>query len=167
MSSKLIGHVGVDSGQLLLCDPCYIDSEWKKEKFEDFRSYQHKNTGVKLTFPLDFMNYLEPIEAYDGKNMNELLETGEWDKLESTPAVHPFSYNACAKATLSEDGHGQLNYNMGHPGVGVAFSTAFGDGMYPVIAHYMDDGTLRSVEVVFQNDEEWDNAEETINDYLN
>lgn len=32
---KKIGVVGVDSGQLMICDPCYIDSEWKKEEFDD------------------------------------------------------------------------------------------------------------------------------------
>jgi hypothetical protein len=31
----LLGHVGVDSGQLLLCDPCYIQSEWEQEDFND------------------------------------------------------------------------------------------------------------------------------------
>ena len=31
---KKIGVVGVDSGQLMICDPCYIDSEWKKEEFD-------------------------------------------------------------------------------------------------------------------------------------
>ena len=25
-----IGSVGVDSGQLMVCDPCYIDSHWTK-----------------------------------------------------------------------------------------------------------------------------------------
>ena len=154
MRTKLIGHVGVDSGQLLLCDPCYIDSQWVKEDFEDFRSYQHKDTGNKLTYRIDFRNYQEPIEAYGGKNMNELIETGEWEEVPDTKgAVNPFSYNACAKATLSNDRHGQLNFELGHPGAGVAFSTAFGDGMYPVIANYMDDGTLRSVEVIFQDEE--------------
>jgi len=26
----LLGSFGVDSGQVLICDPCYIDSEWEK-----------------------------------------------------------------------------------------------------------------------------------------
>ena len=56
MSSKLIGHVGVDSGQLLLCDPCYIDSQWVKEDFEDLRMYEHKDTKKKLTYRIDFGN---------------------------------------------------------------------------------------------------------------
>lgn len=30
---KQIGIVGVDSGQILICDPCYIDSEWNKGTF--------------------------------------------------------------------------------------------------------------------------------------
>lgn len=154
MSSKLIGHVGVDSGQLLLCDPCYIDSEWVKEDFEDLRKYEHKTTKDILQFLVDFKNYQTPIDKFDGKNMNELIATGEWEELPYGPAEHPFSYNACAKATLSDDGHGELRFRHGHVGAGVAFSTAFGDGMYPVIAHYMPDGTLRSVEVLFQNDDE-------------
>lgn len=77
MSSKLIGHVGVDSGQLLLCDPCYIDSQWVKEDFEDFRMYEHKTTQDRLQYLVDFNNYQTPIEKYDGKNMNELIATGE------------------------------------------------------------------------------------------
>ncbi|MFA1782365.1 hypothetical protein ACDX77_19010 [Bacillus velezensis] len=31
MEKKLIGRVGVDSGQLLIIDPCNIDANWKKE----------------------------------------------------------------------------------------------------------------------------------------
>jgi len=27
----LLGQVGVDSGQIVISDPCYIDSEWKKD----------------------------------------------------------------------------------------------------------------------------------------
>jgi len=160
MATKLIGQVAVDSGQLLLCDPCYIDSQWEKEDFEDFRTYQHKDTGKELTYRIDFRNYAEPIEAYGGKNMNELIATGEWEDVPGPNVTHPFSYNACAHATLSEDGHGELRFKHGNTGAGVAFSTAFGDGMYPVVAHYMPDGTLRSVEVVFQNDDD-----EEIDDY--
>lgn len=28
-----IGYCGVDSGQLMVCDPCYINSEWAKSEF--------------------------------------------------------------------------------------------------------------------------------------
>jgi hypothetical protein len=154
MSIELIGHVGVDSGQLLLCDPGYIDSQWEKEDFADIRVYEHKVTKDRLTFGKDFPHYQHPIDKYDGKNMNELNATGKWIEIDRPDPVHNFSYNACAKATLSEDGHGQLNFKLGHSGAGVAFRTAFGDGMYPVFANYMPDGTLRSVEVVFQDEDD-------------
>ena len=153
MEIKLIVHVGVDSGQLLLCDPCYIDSEWRKEDFQDIRMYQHKTTKDVLQYRGDFLNYEQVMPKYK-KNMNELLATGEWEELNvHKQATHSFSYNACAKATLSEEGHGELKFNLGHTGAGVAFRTAFGDGMYPVIANYMDDGSLRSVEVIFQDED--------------
>lgn len=46
MNEKLIGHIGVDSGQMLLCDPCYIDNMWSKSEspkdFRDLSSYEGK-----------------------------------------------------------------------------------------------------------------------------
>jgi hypothetical protein len=148
MKKILIGHVGVDSGQLLMCDPCYIDSQWEKEDFEDIRIFKNKTTGKTLQYRKDFPNFAEVIPEY-GVDMNELLKTGDWEQEENFETEHNFSYNSCCKATLSEKGHGQLNYNMGHPGVGVAFSTAFGDGIYPVYAVYSAAGVLKSVTVEF------------------
>lgn len=148
MKKVLIGHVGVDSGQLLMCDPCYIDSEWSKEDFTDIRLYEHKDTKEKLQYMVDFPHYEAEIAKY-GKNMNQLIATGEWDDVPMTESKFPFSYNACCKATLSGDGYGQLNYKLGHAGVGVAFSTAYGDGIYPVYAVYSAAGVLKSVTVEF------------------
>lgn len=148
MKKVLIGHVGVDSGQLLMCDPCYIDSEWSKEDFTDIRIYEHKDTKERLQYMVDFPHYEAEIPKY-GKNMNQLIKTGEWIDVPATESEFPFSYNACCKATLSDDGHGQLNYKLGHPGVGVAFSTAYGDGVYPVYAIYSAAGVLKSVTVEF------------------
>jgi hypothetical protein len=155
MEMELIGHVGVDSGQLLLCDPCYIDSEWSKEEFTDIRIYEHKDTKERLQYRVDFPHYEAEITKY-GKNMNELLKTGEWLDVPATDSEFPFSYNACCKATLSNNGHGQLNYNAGHPGVGVAFTTQISDGYYPVYAIYNDNGDLLKVEVLFQSDDDDD-----------
>ena len=151
-----IGFVAVDSGQLLLCDPGYIDSEWKEEDFEDIRVYRHKTTGDILQYRVDFPHYESVIPDY-GKTMNELNESGEWEIEEKYHAPQsPFSYNACAKATLSKDGHGQLNFSLGHPGAGVAFRTAFGDGTFPVYAVYSDSGSLIKVEVLFTDYDEQD-----------
>jgi len=149
VTEVLLGHVAVDSGQLMICDPCYIDSEWKNEDFEDIRVYKNKHTSKTLTYGKDFKNYEEVLPEY-GKTMNVLLKDHDWEITESPKPKHGFSYNACAKATLSEDGHGELSFKMGHTGAGLAFGTAFGDGEYPVYAHYDEDGVIVSVTVYMQ-----------------
>jgi len=37
-----LGVVGVDSGQLMITDPCYIDSEWEQEEFDDKQEAKEK-----------------------------------------------------------------------------------------------------------------------------
>ena len=144
-----IGEVAVDSGQLMICDPCYIDSEWVKEDFEDIRTYVHKDLGKRLTYPLDFSSYEEIIPEYE-MTMNQLIETDKWECQINKTAKNGFSYNACALATLSEKGHGELNFKLGHSGAGIAFSTAFGDGLYPVFATYDEDGVILSIQIMLQ-----------------
>jgi hypothetical protein len=95
-----IGYVAVDSGQLLLCDPAYIDSEWVHEEQDDFEN----------------------------------------------PRA-PFCYSACSKATMSEQRYGQLNFLLGHPGVGVCFASGIGDGLYPVYAKF-DGVRIAEIKVV-------------------
>jgi len=88
---KEIGVVGVDSGQLLVCDPCYLS---------------------------------------------------DWDNTESNdPDPKKFNYDNVCRITLkAPDYAGQINHDLGHPGRAVAFASGFGDGVYPVIAHFKDYG---------------------------
>lgn len=98
-----IGVVGVDSGQIVITDPAYIDSEWEQED-------------------------------YDGN--------------ERKPKNN-FSYNACCQKTVKGLG-GQLNYRLGHAGVGVVTSSGYGDGCYPVIATIdKSTGRVKSIRVEF------------------
>ena len=127
----LIGKVGVDSGNLMVVDPCYIDSEWEKEEF-DWKE--------KAVFP----DGKEEIIVRCSKRWWELLDDINSEKIKLVPlnekAKCNFSYNAIAKKTLTPPHHGQLNYKMGHPGVAVAFSSGIGDGLYPVYAKIVDLG---------------------------
>ncbi len=95
-----IGEVAVDSGQLMVTDPCYIDDEWKREQFVRER------------------------------------ETTE-------EALYNYSYDGACNATLNGEGHGQLAFQMGHAGAGVAFQTAWGDGIYGVYAEKHDGHIVR------------------------
>jgi hypothetical protein len=151
---KEIGVVGVDSGQILICDPCYIDSEWKKEEFDIKRRYKHID-GTVLEYEKDFPNYGTVIPKY-GKTMNQINADKEAIEMpDDVPSEHPFSYNACCKKTCNDVGDGQLNYGMGHPGVGVVSSSGYGDGCYPVIADIDErSGRVRSITIVFIDDNE-------------
>lgn len=107
---KEIGVVGVDSGQLILCDPCYL-SRWINNEYD------------------------------------------------SEAKKNDFSYSRACQLTLSEEQGGQLFFDAGHAGQAVAFSSGFGDGVYPVIATYKNYGTkdqpdirIKKVEILLIKD---------------
>jgi hypothetical protein len=137
---KIIGHVGVDSGQILVCDPCYIESEWKKQEFFDDRAIKDTETDKIYVFRVHFENYEGKIKGIKG-TINELLKSGRFvhHKMPN-PHSREFSYAGACDATLGKDLGGELNYKAGHGGVGVAVSSGYGDGLYPVIAEYIDEG---------------------------
>ena len=43
----------------------------------------------------------------------------------------------------------QWHYPLGHPGLGVSVPTGWGDGVYPVLTRWSDEGRIAEVRVVF------------------
>ncbi|QIH98492.1 DUF4241 domain-containing protein [Rhodococcoides fascians A21d2] len=109
----LLGEVGVDSGQLLITDPCYIDGEWRSEAG---RATDHDQASLQIQQPV----------AAEGISRT----------------LFEYSYQGCVGATLSGT-HGRLAFPKGHEGAGVAFATAWGDGMYPVYGELHDGRIVR------------------------
>lgn len=136
-----IGEVGVDSGQLMITDPCYINSEWDPDdEFQDIRIYDDRMTGSTLQYGKDFQHYEEHVAALGG-TVNEAVASGRLVKREEPArAVAPYSYAGAAAITLGR-GFGELSYRMGQVGAGVVFRTAFGDGSYPIYGEKRN-GTL-------------------------
>lgn len=133
---RLLGEVSVDSGQLLITDPCYIDSEWMDEPFVDIRRYLHLQTEKILKYRVDFQHYEEKIPDF-GQSMNEMLGAGAVIQIPNTPpdSVHPYSYNgACQATTIGE--YGDLSFGNGTTGAGVVFASGWGDGFYPVFGEF-------------------------------
>jgi hypothetical protein len=124
----LIGYVGVDSGQIICCDPGYIDSEWVREEMREKCILTHPN-GKKETIKRCSKRWFELIDD---------INSGKIKLEEKIDPKNNFSYNACAEKTLKEPHYGQLNFAMGHAGVGVVFSSGIGDGLYPVYARIED-----------------------------
>ena len=159
-----LGVVGVDSGQLMICDPCYIKSEFIERENDpsDFAHsvYRHKDgslwqyglrqsvQGTKVNM---FRRYDDKIEQYD-MSPYEMITQGLMVKTDLDPTPHipdgEFSYQGICKKTLSEDQGGQLNFRLGHPGVAVAFSSGLGDGVYDVYAE-IEEGRVRKVWIEF------------------
>lgn len=136
-----IGTVSVDSGQLLITDPCYIDSEWSKEEFEDIRLYKDLKTKEVFQFRKDFQKYTDVIHGYD-KDVNALIEEGTLEEIKTVGKLS-YSYNGVAQATLGEQGYGNLKFKLGHEGAGFAFITLYGDGDYPVYGEKIGDRLVR------------------------
>lgn len=141
----LIGHAPVDSGQLMLVDPSYIDSNWRYERFQDTRRYRHKVTGAVLQYGVHFGRYDDPILSCECMSMNQLLETGAWEE-EFVPVPGGLSYNSVSRTTVNSD--------SGEVECAVAFRTGWGDGNYPVFARRNKDGRIAEVRIVFIDDDE-------------
>ena len=172
-----LGVVGVDSGQLIICDPTYIESQFQQpdsEGKEDHAHsiYKHKLDGKLWQFcyggkpsakDVNAMTgtYSDVIPEY-GLSANDLREQGLLEETELDPTPHipeaEFSYRGICKSTNNNNQGGQLNYLLGHAGVAVAFRTGLGDGTYDVFAEIVDTGycgeRVKKVWVEFITDEE-------------
>ncbi|MFF2890768.1 DUF4241 domain-containing protein [Paenibacillus sp. NPDC057967] len=91
--SRPIGEVMVDSGQLAIIDPCYLN-RWQHGDYEPETA--------------------EPTNDYD----------------------------AACKASMSRRGFGEIK-----DGLGIAFNSGQGDGVYPVRAVFDRDGRIVRVEI--------------------
>lgn len=156
---NLIGECGVDSGQLMIMDPCYLDSEFEQKDFIDYRAYRDKSTGKAYVFGAgEFENYESKISDYEGKTPNELIKSGVWLK---DNEINPNkkkpgqkeSYSTVCNGTIENSTY-QMTYRMGHAGLGVAFSSGYGDGVYPVYARYSEDGRVAEVKIVMIPEED-------------
>ena len=127
-----IGVVGVDSGQLLICDPVYIDAQWTRDDNPKFISTLIYPNGTRKNIKMGSPEWWSNIDA-----INQGIIKVETRQCEPNGR---FSYGACCKASSLEQMSGQLYYTKGHEGIGVAFSSGFGDGLYNVYARFEDYG---------------------------
>ena len=149
-----IGEVCVDSGQLLVCDPCYIRSQWDDDDDNPGAPHYETPDGKKWGCSLHksptaeywFDHFEEPLPEYDGKTPNQLRAEGKFTEVAGTPSGK-MSYGGCCQATHGDTSAGELKFNCGHSGAGVAFASGYGDGCYPVYATYNKEGRIIKVEI--------------------
>lgn len=141
MSRELVGYVGVDAGLMWVGDPCYVigkvgDSEEEREKVESWNKHWFGREG-------SFCDLLEATDAKrEGKEHGNVYRfpmclTSAQDMLEATSQAH------CT---------------------GIAVSSGWGDGVYPVYVEY-EGRRVKSVTVEFMEDDEDEDDEYSRNAY--
>ena len=150
---RLVGHVWVDSGSLMICDPCYISSSWKKgAEFQDIRKYRDKSPGRKgvYQYQIDFPNYEFKLFENYPHTPNECINEGKWEHIPNE-VVRDFSDEGATSVTLSEEGHGNLGRGKADQGgLGFVSQTHHGDGEFPVYLHFKQgENRPYKMEVIF------------------
>ncbi len=148
MERKLIGSVGVDSGQLMIMDPCYVKSHWLKgemilgvkfwgEAAEDIISHMREVHGFVVTG--EHPAFIETFADDEAAVVEELIkdEARRINKKIITSFETNSTYDKICDVTSREDQAGEI-VNNGLLNIGVAFSSGLGDGEYDVYATYKD-----------------------------
>ena len=107
MTWEKVGKCGVDSGQLIIIDPCYISD------YPEFHNDKGWDRYCKMLSP----------ESNDGKPVDN-----GFDQILQVESGIPKQLNK------NPDGYEQLGWMKGNWGEGVISSTGMGDGTYPVYA---------------------------------
>ena len=149
MNKELLGHVGVDSGQLLVTDPCYL-KQFDNNEYNPKRRYVNKtNPNEIVIWPQDFFNYEDDMIKGYNKNMNTLINEGVFVQLKDDKIDSSYSYVGCCHQTCKTDKQGGVLAS----GLGVAFTSGWGDGSYPVYAYYDTSGRISKIEIVTISEE--------------
>ena len=138
--------LGVDSGQMSIIDLGTFLTSWVERDYEDIRIYEHKNSGKRLQYLVDFIRYDSPIASEGGKTMNELNATGKWQELPFQGTID-WSYSGLCNCHDNDNDAAVLG------GRGLVTGTGYGDGGYDT-GIWFTDGKASQICIVFLGDDE-------------
>ena len=158
MNRVLIGKVGVDSGGLMVTDPCYL-KQFKINEYDPKSKYYDKVKDKTVIHPDDFYDYEEDIIDGYNKNMNTLVKEKVFEEVKELMNDKSYSYTGACCQTLENPNKGG---ELGN-GLGLSFATGFGDGSYPVYAYYEDVNgwgkRVSKIEIEFITDYHYDDED--------
>lgn len=165
---RLLGVVGVDSGQLMIGDPCYVEENWVKEKNAKATGVQFWGSGQEtmrkilsdLGKDVSIRSRVSEVKVNTEEEaklvellINSICENKAMEgKVVVTNIARESTYHKICEKTLSKEQGGELEFpNTGIGGFMVAFTSGMGDGCYNVYGHFIhskDFGTrIAKVEV--------------------
>lgn len=149
-----VGVVGVDSGQLAILDPTYIDSEWVRDGDGADWQVQYWGRDEAKLKPEFGPSPIKCKNADEAKKLDARIKQHAKDNniTAVTWLQSGSTYDKCAALTMTDKGHGQLNYRAGHKGLGVVASSGYGDGTYPVYARRNAEGVIVELRVMLDED---------------
>ena len=173
----LLGTVGVDSGQLMIMDPCYVEGEWVAK--DDAPAIRVNLWSVDAAIAVKWLRKTCPGAQIEqtGRTFYHVTFShpgfDDYAVLQETIAkkakaagwrvtavvVRQGTYDRICDVTNSHDQGGGIPYKLGHEGLAVAFAAGLGDGAYEVYATLVDLGggfgeRVTKVEIVLLSDEE-------------
>jgi len=147
---KQLGSVGVDSGMLMVCDPCYIDGHWitgtepqghpKVMLTQKGLKKFPENKDWSWQFSFGGAKYDDPQEALGGLSVNVAREQGLVFDVPQ-PVINEFSYRGVCSIT-SSDGSGAVDMTA------TVFRSGYGDGLYEVWGRVNADGRIVEVRIL-------------------
>ena len=122
MARELVGEIGVDSGQVFIVDPCYLNDplRWNPKKMLQFAK-EHEKKGEDRMAANSYRLAKEKTE------LQNLIK--DWSAVckDSEQAKHePRMYAS-----------------------GIISPTRHGDGGFPVYVHRDDEGRVKKMEIIF------------------
>jgi hypothetical protein len=149
-----IGEVDVESGQVLLIDPCYIKGHWKNAPFQDNRGYRHIESGQELRIGVDFTSHEEQVLGL-GKSVNDLYREGALELIHDQPGDE-LNYQNCCLTTRQPERGG----NVGS--LATAISVSAGDGLYSVFVERDENGNVLRVLLDFTSDDDSEERDDAL-----
>jgi len=155
-----VGDFEVVSGEINVGDPCYggdrrltaMNGRWQGfVEYSDEGSWGTR-VAVLLARHADYNNFLSNLEEDGGLG----VDSGQMSVVDNDIAADCGEglYDDICKATLAKESAGLVSaLDDEHSIHGVASSTGFGDGFYPLFVAKNDDGEAIAVKVVFIDDE--------------
>lgn len=140
---KKVGYVDVDAGMIWVGDPCYIirdsDEERPKDFGEDWSDFCGKvfeRSGYYDVMTAIDKRVLELREEFREANKFDMKEYYSWRGFEEQ-----YIKEHLDTSKLKDDYTqvAKFNHDLGHSGMGLAISSGYGDGTYPVYVEYEDD----------------------------
>jgi hypothetical protein len=143
---KHLGVINVDSGQLIIGDPCYL-GRWKDNDFKYKSGVRNKNTGDEVIYRKDVYGWDLPIERLGGVTMNDLKQDKDWETFCDYPDKGEYSYSGACGMTCA-NGHGIIGDAMAF-----AVRTLHGDGGYSVDGVLDARGRVKRIVIEFDEPE--------------